>query len=126
MKGYPGERFMGNENDTVFDRIISGEIPVEAVFENEDVLAFNDVNPQAPVHVLVIPKKRLSGFSELTAHPADVAGRFLKAVSQVAASLKLDENGYRVVINNGSDGGQEVEYLHAHILAGRKLKWPPG
>jgi len=117
---------MEKKAETIFDRIISGEIPVEAVYENDDVLAFNDLNPQAPVHVLVIPKKRLSRFSELSARPVDETGSFFKAVSAVASSLNLDEAGYRIVINNGSDGGQEVEYLHAHILGGRKLNWPPG
>ena len=113
-------------NNTVFDKIISGEIPVESVFEDDDVLAFNDLNPKAPHHVLVIPKKRVSRFSELADKAVEDTGRFFAAVSRVAALLNLNETGYRVVINNGRDGGQEVEYLHAHILGGRKLSWPPG
>jgi len=107
MKGFPEEPFMEQNADTVFDRIISGEIPVEPVYENDDVLAFNDLNPQAPVHVLVIPKKRLSRFSEFSAGTIDEAGRFFTAVSAVASALNLDD-------------------LHAHILGGRKMNWPPG
>lgn len=117
---------MESSTDTVFDKIISGEIPVDAVFENEDILAFNDLNPQAPVHVLVIPKKRVSRFSELSHKTINETGTFFAGVSEVAAFLNLDDHGYRIVVNNGSDGGQEVEYLHAHILGGRKLTWPPG
>ena len=113
-------------NDTVFDKIISGEIPVDPVFEDDSVLAFNDLNPQAPVHVLVIPRKRVSRFSELGNKSVQEVGEFFSSVSRVASMLKLDGPGYRIVINNGSDGGQEVEYLHAHILGGRKLNWPPG
>ena len=117
---------MGSESNTIFDGIISGDIPVEPVYENDAVLAFNDVNPQAPVHVLVIPKKRLSRFSEIPSRSYDDIGHFFSDVARVASSLGLDEKGYRIVINNGSDGGQEVEYLHAHILGGRKMNWPPG
>jgi len=117
---------MKNNSDTIFDRIISGDIPVDKLYDDEDVLAFNDLNPQAPIHILVIPKKRVSRFSEIHTWPVEDIGKFFSAVSRVASSLKLDTPGYRIVINNGSDGGQEVEYLHAHILGGRQLNWPPG
>ncbi len=117
---------MQSSFDTVFDKIISGDIPVDSVFENDDVLAFNDMNPQAPIHVLVIPKIRSSRFSELSSRPVEDTGRFFASVSAAASSLGLDGPGYRIVVNNGSDGGQEVEYLHAHILGGRQLNWPPG
>jgi len=120
------ELYLNTDPDTVFDRIISGEIPVEPVYEDSDVLAFKDMNPQAPVHVLVIPRKRISRFSEITGWSAEDTGRFFISVSKAASALNLNEPGYRIVINNGSDGGQEVEYLHAHILGGRKLNWPPG
>lgn len=113
-------------NDTIFDKILDGRISVDAVHEDEDVLAFRDINPKAPVHVLVIPKVRSERFSELTERSVEETGRFFAAVSRVATILGLDDKGYRVVINNGPDGGQEVEYLHAHILGGRTLKWPPG
>ena len=111
---------------TIFEKIIDGEINAEIVFENSDVIAFKDINPQAPVHVLVIPRKKASRMSDLKEWNADDAGNFFKAVSLVASELGLDQDGYRVVINNGTNGGQEVEYLHAHILAGRQMKWPPG
>lgn len=113
-------------NDTIFDKVLMGEIPVDSVYEDDDVLAFRDINPKAPVHVLVIPKVRVARFAELAAGETEDAGRFFTAVSKVAAILGLDQDGYRIVVNNGSDGGQEVEYLHAHILGGRKLTWPPG
>ncbi len=112
--------------DTIFDKIIAGEIPADIVYKDESVLAFRDINPQAPVHVLVIPLTRVERFSELKEQSGDQVGSFFKSVSKVAAELGLDEAGYRIVINNGSDGGQEVEYLHAHILGGRKMAWPPG
>ncbi len=113
-------------SNTIFDKILAGDIPVDSVYEDDDILAFSDINPKAPFHVLVIPKIRASRFSELSSRSVEETGRFFAAVSKVAALLDPYDNGYRVVINNGSDGGQEVEYLHAHILGGRKLTWPPG
>lgn len=121
--GYQGEHQVSN---TIFDKILSGDIPVDPVYEDKDVLAFRDINPKAPVHVLVIPKQRVSRFSELAGGDPQEIGRFFVGVSKVASILNLDSSGYRIVLNNGSDGGQEVEYLHAHILGGRKLTWPPG
>lgn len=112
--------------ETIFDKILSGELPADRVYEDEDVLAFRDINPQAPIHVLVIPKAKFSRFTETKNRPVEETGRFFSAVSKVAALLNLENSGYRVVINNGSDGGQAVEYFHAHILGGRKLAWPPG
>ncbi len=113
-------------NDSIFDKVIAGEIPVDTVYEDNHVLAFRDINPQAPVHVLVVPKKRVARFAEITALAVRAIGVFFSSVSRVAESLGLNGKGYRIVINNGSDGGQEVEYLHAHILGGRRMKWPPG
>ena len=112
--------------DTLFDKMLRGDIPVDAVYEDSAVLAFRDISPQAPVHVLVIPKIRSSRFAELQNRPVEETGKFFASVSRVASELGLDEKGYRVIINNGGDGGQEVEYLHAHILGGRNLQWPPG
>jgi histidine triad (HIT) family protein len=112
--------------ETLFDRILRKEIPAEAVYEDEDVLAFRDINPQAPVHVLVIPKKKMISVADFRKAEALDVGRFLQGVSRTAESLGLDENGYRVVFNTGPDALQTVEYVHAHILAGRKLGWPPG
>ena len=112
--------------DTLFDKILRREIPSEAVYEDDDVYAFRDINPQAPVHVLVIPKSRAESFIDLRdADPGEV-GKFMMGVSRVAAELGLEKDGYRVVFNTGHNGLQTVQYLHAHILGGRRLKWPPG
>jgi histidine triad (HIT) family protein len=113
-------------DDTIFDRILRKEIPSDAVHEDDDIYAFRDVNPQAPVHVLVIPKRKLKGFAGLAdADPNDVAALF-QGVARVARKLGLEERGYRIVINTGPDAQQSVDYLHAHIIAGRRLSWPPG
>ncbi|TVQ22469.1 MAG: histidine triad nucleotide-binding protein [Spirochaetaceae bacterium] len=113
-------------HDTIFDRILAGDIPADTVYEDDDVLAFRDINPQAPIHVLVIPKHRVERFADLADRNDAWIGTFFSKVSRIAALLGLNENGYRVVINNGKDGQQSVEYLHAHILGGRGLSWPPG
>ena len=112
--------------DTVFDRILRRELPVRIVHEDGEVLAFHDAHPQAPVHVLVIPKKKVADLEGLAELPAEEAGRFLQAVAGVARRLGLAESGYRVVINCGKDANQTVAYLHAHILGKRHLGWPPG
>jgi histidine triad (HIT) family protein len=112
--------------DTLFDKILAGDIPAEKVYEDDTVLAFKDINPQSPIHVLVIPKNRVARFAELKDRSPETVGAFFMGVSRVAAKLELEENGYRVVVNNGRDGQQTVEYLHAHILGGRPLTWPPG
>jgi histidine triad (HIT) family protein len=111
---------------TIFDKILAREIPAHVVYEDDDVLAFNDVNPQAPVHVLVIPKKKVARFEELPECPEAEVGAFFSRVAKVARKLGLEKSGYRIVINNGRDGQQTVEYLHAHVLGGRGLTWPPG
>ena len=112
--------------ETIFDKILSGEIPADKVYEDDEVLAFRDIAPQAPVHVLVIPKEHIERFSELPDREDIRIGAFFGRVAKIASDLGLDESGYRIVLNNGPDGGQEVEYLHAHILGGRKMTWPPG
>lgn len=112
--------------DTLFDKILRKEIPSESVYEDDDVYAFRDINPQAPVHVLVIPKKRADGFADIKAMDAAEVGRFMQGVSRVAAELGLEKNGYRVVFNTGRDALQTVDYIHAHIIGGRRLSWPPG
>lgn len=112
--------------ETIFDKILKKELPAEVVYEDEDVLGFRDINPQAPTHALVIPKKKITDFNELSASAPDEIGRFFVGVAKVAAKLGLSENGYRVVLNCGRDGMQTVDYLHAHILGGRQMKWPPG
>ncbi|XP_066944729.1 uncharacterized HIT-like protein Synpcc7942_1390 [Macrobrachium rosenbergii] len=110
---------------TIFDKIIDRSIPADIVYEDEQCLAFRDVSPQAPVHILVIPKKRIPMLSEAVDDEAQLLGHLLIAVKKVAAQEKLD-NGFRVVINNGKDGAQSVYHLHLHILGGRQMSWPPG
>jgi len=114
------------QSDTIFDRILRKELPAAIVHEDEEVLAFHDANPQAPVHVLVIPKKKVASFDRLGELTEEEAGRFFQAVAAVARRLGLAESGYRVVINCGRDASQTVDYLHAHILGRRPLRWPPG
>lgn len=112
--------------DTIFEKIIRREIPADIVYEDEDVLAFRDINPQAPVHVLVIPKQKWVSFRNLQDLDPLVVGRYLTKVSLVASQLELDGSGYRVVFNHGQDGQQSVDYIHAHIIGGRAMRWPPG
>ena len=113
-------------DDTVFDLILRGEIPSTTVYEDDDVKAIKDINPQAPIHVIVIPKhKMLSLRDARDASDADLAA-LLRGVSRTAAQLGLDKDGYRTVFNTGRDAQQSVAYIHAHILGGRSLGWPPG
>jgi histidine triad (HIT) family protein len=117
---------VNNSEETIFDKILAGDIPADVVFENEDVLAFRDVNPQAPVHVLVIPKQKITGFPDLLRTEQDAVGKFFRNVAEVAKKLDLEADGYRIVLNSGKNGQQTVFYLHAHILGGRQMSWPPG
>ena len=112
--------------ETIFHKILREEIPADVVFENDHVLAFRDIRPQAPTHVLVIPKFPLADFSELATAEPSIVSNFIQGVSLAAEHLGLNEGGYRTVFNTKKGGGQEVPYLHAHILAGRTLTWPPG
>ena len=116
---------MSPNTETIFSKIIRKEIPANIVYEDDLALAFTDVNPQAPVHILVIPKKPIVNLA--TAEPEDQAllGHLLLIVQKVAAQTGL-ENGYRIVMNTGVDGGQTVHHLHIHILGGRSMSWPPG
>jgi histidine triad (HIT) family protein len=110
---------------TIFKRIIDGEIPANIIYDDEQCLAFHDVAPQAPTHVLVIPKKEIRSLAEMQPEDTALLGHLQWVVQKLAKQLKLD-SGYRVVINCGSDGGQSVDHLHLHLLGGRKLTWPPG
>ena len=113
-------------HETIFDKILAKEIPCKKVYEDEDVLAFHDINPQAPVHVLVIPKKKIKSFSQLEKLEDQSIGHYMKKIAFVAKELGLHKNGYRIVFNNGCHGQQTVDYIHAHIIGGRSLTWPPG
>ncbi len=111
--------------ETVFSKIIRREIPADIVYEDELVLAFKDIAPQAPVHIVLIPKKPIPKLADAMPEDHALMGHLLLKVKQIAAEARLD-NGFRVVINNGEDGGQTVYHLHIHILGGRPLQWPPG
>lgn len=110
----------------IFQRIIDKEIPAKVVYENDRVLAFHDVNPQAPVHVLVIPKKSFERIADVPASEENLLGALLLAGVEVAKICKIDQSGFRFVINNGKDGGESVPHLHLHVLGGRQMGWPPG
>lgn len=110
---------------TIFTKIINREIPADIVYEDELCLAFRDVNPQAPVHVLLIPRLPVVSLDQLTGEHQELCGHLLRKVPEIAARLGLN-NGYRTVINTGAQGGQSVFHLHLHILGGRDLLWPPG
>jgi histidine triad (HIT) family protein len=112
-------------SDTVFAKIIRREIPANIIYEDDLSLAFKDINPQAPTHILVIPKKPIPQLDAATAQDLDLLGHLLLTVKKVAEQSGL-RNGYRVVINNGVDGGQTVYHLHLHILGDRQMHWPPG
>ena len=112
--------------ETLFSKIVRREIPAEIVYENDEVLAFRDLNPQAPVHVLFIPKKTLATLNDATLADADLLGKLLLAAADYARQQGFAEQGYRTVVNCNADGGQTVFHLHVHLLAGRRLHWPPG
>lgn len=116
---------MSETTDTIFSKIIRREIPADIVYEDNLALAFRDIAPQAPVHILVIPKQPIAQLSDAESQDHALMGHLLLTVKRVAQQVGL-ENGYRVVINNGADGGQTVPHLHLHILGGRALQWPPG
>ena len=111
---------------TLFEKILAREIEADIVFEDDRVLAFRDIRPQAPVHVLVIPRKPIARIGEAGEEDGELLGHLLLRAAQVARSLGLARDGYRLVINNGRDGGESVPHLHYHILGGRALGWPPG
>jgi histidine triad (HIT) family protein len=110
----------------IFEKIIAREIPADIVYEDEAVLAFRDINPKAPTHVLIVPKKNIARLSEAGAADEKLLGHLLLKAGEVARQMGLNQTGYRVVINNGRDGGETVPHLHCHLLGGRALGWPPG
>lgn len=110
---------------TIFSKIIAREIPADILHEDELCLAFRDINPKAPTHFLVIPKKEIVSLADLADEDEQIVGRCIMVASKVAAAEGLDA-GYRLVANTRQDGGQEVDHLHFHVLGGRKMTWPPG
>ncbi len=113
--------------DCLFCKIVSGAIPAKRVFEDDQAIAFRDINPQAPTHILVVPKKHLASLADVgsTQEDEELLGHLLAIVVQIARNESLS-GGYRTVINTGSDGGQTVDHLHLHLLGGRAMHWPPG
>jgi histidine triad (HIT) family protein len=116
---------MGKQ-DCLFCRIAKKDIQSKIVFEDSQVLAFEDVNPQAPVHILIIPKEHIDKVSDLTPEHAEIVGRLVLAAKDIAAKKGVKESGYRIVMNCNKDAGQAVFHLHLHLLGGRKFSWPPG
>ena len=111
--------------ECLFCKIVAGEIPSTVVYQDEDVFAFRDINPQAPQHILIIPMRHIPSIVELTLEDGPILARLFTVTTKLAQDLQL-ENGYRVVTNVGKDAGQSVLHLHFHLLGGRALKWPPG
>jgi histidine triad (HIT) family protein len=113
--------------ETIFSKIIRKEIPADIVYESDTVLAFRDIKPQAPVHIIIIPREPIAYTTEIDGKKhASLLGEMFDAANKLAKEAGIDKSGYRLVINCGDDGGQEVPHLHMHLLGGRKMLWPPG
>jgi histidine triad (HIT) family protein len=111
---------------TLFEKIAAREIPADIVYEDDLVVAFRDINPQAPVHILVVPRKAIPRVGEASISEQALLGHLLLKAAEIAAKVGVSQSGYRLVINNGRDGGESVPHLHCHILGGRHMTWPPG
>jgi histidine triad (HIT) family protein len=111
---------------TLFQKIVAREIPAKIISEDEDLIVFHDVNPQAPIHVLLVPKRPIPRLAEATAEDAIILGKLMLKAQEVAKVLGISQTGFRVVINSGRNGGETVPHLHVHLLGGRPLTWPPG
>lgn len=112
--------------DCIFCKIAEKKIPAKVAYEDDKVLAFHDLSPQAPTHILIIPKKHLGSISEMQDNDRDIVGYLHLIAKKLAAEQKIDKSGFRLIINNGPDAGQAVEHIHLHLLGGRKMQWPPG
>ena len=113
--------------DCLFCKISNGEIPSKFIYEDESVVAFRDINPQAPQHVLIVPRKHIASINAFQDEDKELAAHILvDVVPKLAKELKIDESGFRVVINTGDEGGQTVHHLHVHLIGGRSMTWPPG
>jgi histidine triad (HIT) family protein len=115
-----------SDNNCLFCRIIAGEIPATKVYEDDQSFAFRDINPQAPMHVLLIPKKHIASLNEVTQEERTVLGHLMWVAPQIAKQEGLSESGFRIVTNTGTDAGQTVWHIHLHVLGGRPMAWPPG
>lgn len=112
--------------DCIFCKLVQGEIPAKIAYEDDQVLAFHDIDPKAPIHLLVIPKRHITTLNDLTEEDAALVGRLQVTAAKLAKEMGFAEQGYRVVMNCNQDGGQTVWHIHMHVLAGRSLSWPPG
>ena len=115
-----------SQNDCLFCKIGSGDIPADVIFENDDVIAFRDINPQAPTHALIIPKRHISTINDLESEDDAIVGRLYLAAKQIAADEGFAKEGYRVTMNCNAAAGQTVFHIHLHLLGGRDFTWPPG
>ena len=113
-------------NECLFCNMVSGAIPCNKVYENEYVLAFRDIDPKAPTHILIIPKKHITTLNEINKNDQDLLGELLLTAKKIAKDEGIDTSGYRTVFNCNSDGGQTVFHIHMHLLGGRQMAWPPG
>jgi len=111
---------------TLFEKICQGEIPADIVYQDEHCVCFRDIAPQAPTHLLLVPRKAIARIAEATAEDQALLGHMMGRISHIASLAGLSNDGFRVVINNGRDGGEAVPHLHLHILGGRAMQWPPG
>jgi histidine triad (HIT) family protein len=114
------------EEETIFSQIIDKKKPAEFIYEDEDVVAFKDINPQAPVHVLIVPRKRIPKLTAADESDAAILGKMVIVARKIAKDFGLDEGGFRLLMNEGKNGGQTIYHLHFHLLGGRRLMWPPG
>jgi histidine triad (HIT) family protein len=112
--------------DCLFCKIAASQIPCSKVYEDDKILAFKDINPEAPVHILIIPKEHISSVMDINEENKTLISHIYLAAGKIAAELGISQTGFRIVTNSGEDGGQTVEHLHFHMLGGRNLKWPPG
>jgi histidine triad (HIT) family protein len=112
--------------DCLFCSIINGDIPADIVYQDEQVLAFRDISPQAPTHILVIPKRHITTINDMTAEDSGLVGHMVYSAKQLAAELGLAEDGFRLTLNCNENGGQSVYHIHLHLLGGRRMSWPPG
>lgn len=113
-------------SDCLFCKMVSGQIEPDKVFESEELLAFRDINPQAPTHILVVPKKHIATTNDLTQADQNLVGQMVLTAQEIAAKEGIAESGYRLVLNCNQHGGQSVDHIHIHLLGGRQMMWPPG
>ena len=113
-------------DNCLFCKIVAGEIPCKKVYENKSIIAFKDIDPKAPIHILVIPKKHIRSINELKKNDKGLAGELLLAAQKISEIEEIDESGFRTIFNTNEDGGQTVYHIHMHIMGGRKMIWPPG